>query len=301
SYALTEKFSLNFNTGRYFQRPPYTALGYRNNEGELVNKENGLKYISADHIVAGIEYLPQDDSKFTIEGFYKRYRNYPYSIRDSVNLASKGGDFGTFGDEAVLSISKGRAYGFEVLARDKDLMGFNVILSYTFVRSEFENGDGNYLPSAWDNKHILNLTILRSLKRNWDIGAKWRFVGGAPFTPYDVAKSSLRPAWDVRNTAYLDYSRFNAERGGNFHQLDVRVDKQYFFDKWSLILYVDIQNIYNFKLQQQDFLTNLDENGDPNIDPATLALPYPQQRYILRSLPNESGTTLPTLGIIVEI
>ena len=257
--------------------------------------------MSADHIVAGIEFLPEVNAKFTIEGFYKHYRNYPFSVRDSINLASKGGDFGTFGDEEVISKSQGRAYGFEVLARDKEIAGFNVILSYTFVRSEFQDAQGDYVPSAWDNKHILNLTVLKSLKRNWDVGAKWRFVGGAPFTPYDLAKSSLRPAWDIRNIAYLDYDRFNTERGGNFHQLDLRVDKQYFFDKWSLILYVDVQNVYNFQLRQQDFLTNLDEDGNPNIDPATGALPYEQQRYILRSLPNESGTVLPTLGIIVEL
>ncbi|MCB2221745.1 MAG: TonB-dependent receptor [Bacteroidetes bacterium] len=300
SYALTEKLSLNFNTGRYFQRPPYTALGFRSNSGELVNKDNGLKYISSDHIVAGIEFLPDENSKITIEGFYKHYRDYPFSIRDSINLASKGGDFGTFGDEEVISASEGRAYGFEVLAREKDLYGFNIILSYTFVRSEFQDKNEVYIPSAWDNKHILNLTVLRPLKRNWDIGAKWRFVGGAPFTPYDVMKSSIRPAWDVQNIAYLDYDRYNSERTGVFHQLDVRVDKQYFFNKWSLNVYLDVQNLYNFKLQQQDFLTNLDENGNPNIDPATANLPYEQQRYILRSLANESGTVLPTLGIIVE-
>lgn len=300
SYALTEKFSINFNTGRYYQRPPYTTLGYRTNEGELVNKDNGLKYISADHLVAGVEYLPNENAKISVEGFYKQYRDYPFSVRDSINLASKGGDFGTFGDEEVISASKGRAYGFEVLARNKNLAGFNVILSYTFVRSEFQDKNEEYIPSAWDNKHILNLTVLKKLKRNWDVGAKWRFVGGAPFTPYDIMKSSLRPAWDVQNVPYLNYNLYNTERTGVFHQLDVRLDKQYFFDKWSLNLYLDIQNLYNFQLMQQDFLTNLDKNGNLNIDPATANLPYEQQKYILRSLVNESGTVLPSIGIIVE-
>lgn len=300
SYNLTPKFSLNFNTGRYFQPPPYTSLGYRNNQGDLVNKDNGLKYINADHLVAGIEYLPDENSKITVESFYKHYRNYLFSVRDSICLASKGGDFGTFGDEEVISKSQGRAFGFEVLVREKDFRGFNLILSYTFVRSEFQDKNNRYVPSAWDNKHILNITILRKLKHNWDVGAKWRFVGGAPFTPYDLAKSSLRAAWDVQNRGYLDYGRFNTERTGVFHQLDVRVDKEYFFDKWSLMLYVDVQNVYNFKLKQRDYLTNLDANGRPNINPATENLPYDQQRYILRGLPNESGTVLPTLGIIVE-
>lgn len=176
SYALADRVRLNFSTGRYFQRPPYTALGFRDNQGELVNKNNDIRYFSADHLVGGWEFLPNNDAKISLEGFYKWYRNYPFSVRDSINIASKGADYGTFGDEELISVSKGRAYGFEVLAQDKDLAGFNIILSYTFVRSEFTDKDQQYVPSAWDNRHILNLTVLRSFKRNWDIGAKWRFV-----------------------------------------------------------------------------------------------------------------------------
>ena len=300
SYVLTNKLSMNFNTGRYYQRPAYTTLGFRDNNGNLINKNNGLAYLSADHVVAGVEFLPDDRSKVTVEGFYKMYNNYPFSVRDSISLANKGGDFGTVGDEEVISIGEGRAYGFEVLAREKDFRGFNVILSYTFVRSEFKDYKNEYIPSAWDNRHILNLTVLKKLKGNWDIGAKWRFVGGPPYTPYDMVKSSLRPAWDVLNSPYLDYSRFNSERYGSFHQLDVRVDKEYYFDKWSLILYLDIQNLYNFQFKEQDLITNFDEDGNLNLDPGTENFPYAQQRYILRRLPSENGTVLPTIGIIVE-
>lgn len=300
SYALTEKFNLNFNTGRYFQRPAYTTLGFRENNGELINKDNGLKYLQSDHIVGGIEFLPNEKSKFTVEGFYKNYENYPFSVKDSVALANKGGGFGVVGDEEVVSTGEGKAYGFEVLAREKDLFGFNVILSYTFVRSEFQDSEGKYIASAWDNRHILNITVLKKLKRNWDIGAKWRFVGGPPYTPYDIDKSSQRPAWDVQNAPYLNYGEFNTLRFGNFHQLDLRVDKQYFFNKWSLNLYIDIQNAYNFKAEEQDILTNLTEDGELNIDSATENLPYEQQRYNLRRLQSEGATVLPTIGIIVE-
>ncbi|MEZ5194926.1 MAG: hypothetical protein R2764_00575 [Bacteroidales bacterium] len=76
--------------------------------------------------------MPTEKSKFTIEGFYKKYDNYPFSVNDSISLASKGGDFGIFGNEEVLSVSKGRTYGFEILA-GKDIKGFNIILSYTFL------------------------------------------------------------------------------------------------------------------------------------------------------------------------
>lgn len=298
SYSLTEKWFVNFNTGRYYQRPPYTSLGFRNNENILVNKENNIKYLSADHYVAGFEFLPEKDAKFSLEGFYKRYRNYPFSVRDSINIASKSADYGTFGDEEVLSISRGRAYGFEVLAQDKSFYGFNVILSYTFVYSQFTDKNDEYLPSAWDNRHILNFTVLRSLKKNWDIGAKWRYVGGAPYTPADLDFSSIRPAWDIRGREYPDYSRFNELRLKAFHQLDLRVDKTYFFKKWSLNLYLDIQNVYNFKADNPPNYTNLDAFGNPVI--VNPDVPYEQQLYQLRPIGTESGTVLPSIGIIVE-
>lgn len=296
SYSLTPKLLVNFNTGRYYQLPAYTTMGYRSTAGNLVNKENGLRYIQADHIVAGFDYRRNDKSKFTVEGFYKFYNYYPFSLADSVSLASKGADFGVAGDEAVISASRGRAWGAEVYFREKLTKTIDATLSYTWVRSSFEDKKGEFIPSAWDNRHILNVTALASLKKNWEIGVKWRFVGGAPYTPYDEDKSSLIEAWDVRGRGYLDYDRYNVNRLGVFHQLDVRVDKEYFFKKWSLNLYLDIQNLYNFKAEQPSELVQVkDGNGQAVIDPEDAL------RYELKYLPSESGTVLPTVGIIIEL
>jgi hypothetical protein len=299
SFGITDKLFLNFNTGRYYQRPPYTSLGFRDNNEVLVNKVNDIRYISADHIVFGFEYLPKKDAKISLEGFYKYYLNYPFSVKDSINIASKSADYGTFGDEEIISKSNGMAYGLEVLAQDKSFFGFNVILSYTFVISKFTDKNQKFVPSAWDNRNILNLTVLRSFKKNWDIGAKWRFVGGAPYTPADLELSSMVPAWDVRGRAYPDYNQFNALRLKAFHQLDIRVDKTYYFKKWSLNLYVDIQNVYNFKAQNPPNYTNTDVSGNPVI--VNPGAPYDQQLYQLRPINSETGTILPSIGIIVEI
>ncbi len=294
SLGLTEKLFLNANIGRYYQRPTYTTLGFRNNAGELVNKENEVKYIAVDHFVTGFDYLFNENSKLTIEGFYKWYHNYPFSINDSVSIASKGADYGTFGDEEVTSTSEGRAYGFEVYYRNTNLKGFNVILSYTFVRSEFKEKNDLYIPSAWDNKHILNLTAKRNLGKNWEIGAKWRFVGGAPYTPIDIMESSKQEVWNSRGRGYLNYNAFNSMRLSNFNQLDVRVDKQYFFKKWSLNIYMDVQNVLAYKSEQQPIYTNLDLEGNVAIDPLD------NTKYILRKIDDFSGNVLPTIGIIVE-
>jgi hypothetical protein len=295
SYALTDKFNLNFSTGRYYQLPPYTALGYSNSSGAFINKQNNLKYIAADHFVAGLELVPSENMQLTIEGFYKNYSRYPFSVRDSVPLSSKSADYGIFGDEELVSTSKGRAYGLEILGRLKEFKKTNLVFSYTFVRSEFRGLNSGMIPSSWDNKHLLNLTATRKFNRNWELGMKWRFVGGAPYTPYDLEKSSYKAAWDLQGQGYLDYSRFNTGRLKAFHQLDIRVDKQYFFNNWSLMLYTDIQNLYNHKADQPALLIReSDSNGIPVTDPLN------SLKYRLKYLDNESGTVLPTIGIIIE-
>ena len=302
SYKFAGRWSFNFNTGRYYQLPPYTTLGYSNSSGDLINKENGLKYISADHIVGGIQYLPDKNSQISVEGFYKNYNNYPFSLNDSISLANKGADFGSYGDEEVLSIAEGRAYGLEVLARHQDLFGINFLLSYTLVRSEFkemnENLDftGNYIPSSWDNKHLISLTATRSFDNNWDFGIKWRFLGGAPYTPLDVEKSSLASAWDARGRGYLNYNRYNEKRLDSYHQLDLRLDKQLFFSNWSLMLYLDIQNVYSFTADEAPkLIQRVDENGNPVIESTDPV------KYDLKELEvEESGNILPSIGIIVQ-
>jgi outer membrane receptor protein involved in Fe transport len=106
SYTLRENLLLNASTGRYFQRPAYTTLGFRDQSGNLGNKDNGLAFSGSNHFVAGFEYHPNRTARLSLEGVFKSYFNYPFSVTDSI-LASKGGGFGTFGDEEVGSESEG--------------------------------------------------------------------------------------------------------------------------------------------------------------------------------------------------
>jgi hypothetical protein len=295
SYVLTDKLTVNMNTGRYFQLPSYTMLGYRSATGELLNKTNDIRFIQSDHLVAGIDYRRNQNSKFTIEGFYKWYAHYPFSLKDSVSLASKPADFGVYGNEEVTSNVRGKAYGAEIYWKDKLMKKFDITVSYTLVRSNAEDKNGKFIPTAWDNKHVINITGFAPLKRNWDIGFKWRFVGGSPYTPFDLERSSLIQAWDVQGQGYLNYDQYNTERLKSFHQLDLRVDKEYYFKKWSLNVYLDIQNLYNFKSESSpNLVLQRDSNGQALIDPDD------PDRYLLKYLGNESGTVLPSIGIIIE-
>ena len=303
SYQLTTGWYLNFNTGRFYQLPPYTTMGFKDEEGIMVNRPE-LTYIQADHLVAGVEWLPDSESKLSLEGFFKKYNNYPFSLTDSISLASKGADFGLYGDEPVKSAAKGRAFGAEFLYRNRDLFGTNLTISYTLVRSEtlpekVSLSDLGWIPTTWDNIHLLNIYGFRKFKGNWQVGFKWRFVGGQPYTPYDYYTSSLVQYWDVTRVPALDYNRYNQRRYEPFHQLDLRIDKEWFLSRITINLYVDVQNVYNYKSTSGTFLIQeLDAEGNPIIE--NPSDPVETQRYLMKEISANAGTVLPTLGIIIE-
>lgn len=297
SYQLRPNLFATANAGIYYQRPSYTILGFQNNEGAFVNQDNDVRFIRNAQLIGGIEFLvPEKSRRFTAEVFYKKYSNYPSSVRNGISLANLGADFGVIGNEAVQSNSEGRAYGVEFLAQQRLLNNFYGIASLTLVRSEFTNPNTDgFIPSSWDNRFIVSLMAGKRFGKNWEIGARWRFLGGTPYTPNDIAASSLISNWNLRNSAILDFNRINGVRLASFHQLDLRVDKKYYFQKWNLNWYFDIQNAYNFQAEQPPLLiATRDAQGNIPVNPAD------PSRYLLRELSNPAGTLLPTVGIIVE-
>ena len=296
SYSFAPRWSFNANTGIYYQLPAYTTLGYRDNSGTLVNAENGLTYIRNDQIVAGFEFRPDAGSRVSVEGFYKKYSGYPFNLRDSISLANLGADFGIVGDAPVSSTGEGLAYGVEFLAQQKLKKGFYGIVAYTLVVSEFEDKNGDLIQSAWDSRHIVSLTAGKEFKKDWQLGVKWRFLSGQPYTPYDIATSSLIPVWDINGMGLVDINQLNTLRLTAAHQLDVRIDKKWFFDRMNLNVFIDVQNIYNYQAQLAPILdVRRDDNGVPLADPAN---PGSYDTYLLD---NTAGTILPSLGLIIEI
>ncbi|MFH1000550.1 MAG: TonB-dependent receptor, partial [Bacteroidota bacterium] len=228
------------------------------------------------------------------EGFYKDYFQYPVDLVSGSSLANQGATYSSvYGASEVAFNGKGKASGFEILNR-WNYKTFSILASYTYVRSLFTDIQNNYIPSSWDSKHLLTITTSKDLKRNWQLGFKWRYVGGLPYTPYDLETSSNIQAWDAIGQPYLDYSQLNSKRFSAFHQLDLRIDKNYFFNKWTLMLYFDIQNAYNFKNKGQDFIIR-----EKDMDGNYLTMNDGKQ-YILQSVENLSGTVLPSIGIMLK-
>ena len=292
SYRLVEGLTLSGHVGLYYQLPSYTVLGFKGEEGEYVNRH--LDYISVSQESLGLSWTPNENMELSVEGFYKLYGHMPFSLSDQIPLSCKGNDYGTIGNEALSSEAKGRSYGVELMFKWLLTQKLNLSSSLTIFKSEFKDGEqGSYVPSAWDNRFILNMSGTYNFPKHWSLGAKVSCIGGSPYTPYDVEKSSLVEAWNVQGRAYYDYSRYNQERLPVFGQLDVRVDKTFYLKKCMLGFYLDIQNITASKLRQPDALMSTGQIENPSA-------PLSEQRYVMKSIRQESGTLLPTLGITFE-
>ena len=293
SYQLTEHWSLSGNAGLYYQLPPYTALGFKNNNGLYANKY-ALRYMQVSQGSVGLNWRKGDTFEVSVEGFYKDYDKIPLSVADGIPLTCKGNDYGVIGNELLTSTAQGRSYGAELLLKWLIAKKLNLASSFTLFKSEYRTDkESEYIASAWDNRFIFNLRGTYNLPRHWSVGMKVSCIGGAPYTPYDADKSSLVTAWNAQGKPYYDYTRYNEERLPAFTQVDIRIDKTFYLKRCMLGFYIDLQNIAGSKLKQADVLMSTGVIKNPDA-------PIAEQRYVMKSLKQESGTLLPTLGITFE-
>jgi len=278
------KWKLNASVGRYYKIPPNTVLGFQDNDGNAINEN--AEYIRSDHAVLGIEYIPRVSTRITVEGFFKRYADYPVSIRDSVSLANLGTDFEVFGSEPVESVGLGRTYGVEFLFQQKLTKRVFAILAYTLYRSEFTAFDPDaFRPSVWDNRHLVSFTGGYKFGNNWELGAKFRYYGRTPFAPVDQMATLQTYPEIVR-----DFSRLGENRVSAFNALDVRIDKKWNFPKLSLNVFLDLQNLYGAALPQPPVYGLRRDNSGEIVMP----------RELVEITELETGQILPAIGLVID-
>lgn len=228
SYLLFKDFYLNGSYGIFYQSPSYIWL--------VSNPQNrDLKNIKAEHYIAGVEYFPQNDIKLTLEVYYKNYSNYPVSaIRPYFVLLNTGGDFenrSNFGLEPLISAGIGYSRGIELFIQKSLTDRFYGNVSISLFEVKYKSLDGIERNGDYDNRYLIILNGGYLLVKGWEISSKFRLIGGRPYTP-------INP-----NNGTREITLYNSERLPTYYSLDVRVDKRWNFKSWSLVTYIDIQNI----------------------------------------------------------
>ncbi len=233
---LDEISTLNFSLGRYSQSPSYIWL--------IADPSNrNLSFVKVTQTVLGYERMLQEDIKMKVEGFYKKYGDYPSSVlRPYLVLANTGAGFGggddnfsSFGLEPLVSAGSGDVHGIEFSLQKKssEIPGYG-ILSITWSESNFRGLDNVKHPAAYGQNWIVNLSGGYIFNKKWEASFRFRFATGTPYTPFNSDGSQ-------------SVSNYNSVRFSPVHSLDLRVDRRWDFEKWALITYLDIQNVYNNK------------------------------------------------------
>lgn len=297
AYYINDQWNLSASVGSYFKLPSYTALGYKDSSGVLVNQS--LHYMNATHYTIGTQYIPRNDLRFTLEAFYKNYSHYPVSLTNGISFANIGTDYSAVGNDSYASIGKGRVYGVEMYAQQNFVKNIFYMVSATFVRSSFSGIDGRYHPSTWDYGYLLSTTLGYKFKRNIDLGLKYRIAGGQPYTPFDMAASTAM--YMTTGKGVYDYSQLNSKRLPMFQQLDLRIDKKFNFRKTSLGLYLDFQNLLMYKtpnMPRFTFMRNEDNTGFATTDGQPLATDGSNAIPVV--LTQRSANVVPTIGCVFE-
>ena len=234
SYPLTDLTSINFSTGIYHQSPSYIWL-------EAFESNRDLRMIQVNQFVLGFDHRVSADALLKVEAFYKDYNNYPTStIRPYLVLANTGAgyagsddNFSSFGLEPLVDAGFGKARGVELSLQKKlsDIPYYG-ILSLTYSKSDYTSLDGIERSGSYDQNWIFNLSGGYKFNEFWEFSSKFRFASGKPYTPYN-------------SDGTQNIADYNTRRIKSAHSLDIRVDKRWYFSGWTLITYIDIQNIYN--------------------------------------------------------
>ena len=194
---------------------------------------NKVKPMMSDQIALGYFCnLPETDSEFSLELFYKQMDNL-VGYRDGANLALRS----YFESEYVFG--EGRSYGVELFLKRK-IGKLNGWFGYTLSRSERKFSvinNGKYFPAKFDRTHDISVVLMYEPDRKWNISANWVYSTGNTMTvPHGK--------YELLGETYEAYSKRNGFRLPDFHRLDFNIT--YITDgnsSWSFSLY----NVYGRK------------------------------------------------------
>jgi outer membrane receptor protein involved in Fe transport len=145
------------------------------------------------------------------------------------------------GSDTYENTGIGRSYGAEMMlqARFERFFGW---VSYTFASSERRD----HPMDEWrkfDEDQTNNLILLGSYKlgmaKQWQLGARFQYTTGKPYTPVTGAVFA-----SDTNRYVPQYGAVNSLRQPDANQLDIRVDHYWTFKTWKLSGYLDVSNVY---------------------------------------------------------
>jgi TonB family protein len=228
-WAHDKRTTYKAYVGTFHQSP--SAEGF---DHQLGNPDLQLEY--AYHTGFGLEHWFTDKISIDTEAYWVGRRSQAV-FTDAVRRNPDGTITPLYWANEMI----GQSFGLEVLLKHEITRHFYGWLSYTLSRAEERrHPDEPWRLSTWDQTHNLILVASYKLDSGWELGVRFRAGSGRPETPI---KGGTFDA-DANEFAPLQGDSHGARRPF-FHQLDLRAEKTWLFDTWSIAAYLDIINVYN--------------------------------------------------------
>jgi len=185
--------------------------------------------------------------------FYKWMDNLVVMVFDDVSSA----------EDVWRNGGVGRVIGGEFMLRWTPHRNFFGWIAYTVSKSTRQDQpDQDWYDFEFDQPHILDIVATYEFPYHIRLGARFRLVSGNPTT--GVMGAML----DVDVPAYSGlWGDYGALRMPPFHQLDIRLEKEFILRRWRLTAYLEIMNVYNrqnpeaelynFDYTEKDYLNSL--------------------------------------------
>jgi hypothetical protein len=146
---------------------------------------------------------------------------------------------------------------------------------------------------------LLSVTWGYKFKRNWELGVKFRFQGAAPYTPFDLAASRLN--YLTQGNGVFDNTKFNTLRLEAFNASDLRIDKKWNFNSFTLDLYLDVTNWYLAKTPGiSNYTFKRNEGNSTFLTTDNTPIKLDGSNAIPLILSNNDAFFTPSFGFIVE-
>jgi len=230
-YLLKPTLTGKAYIGEFSQPPQPEAFDRR-----FGNPEVGLEH--ATHTGVGVEWKPDRLWSVDSEIYYVRRRNVV--VFDNAVVMN---DDGTFSNVNFTNEGRRDSMGLEVMIKREISDRAFGWLSYTFSRARMRTRTGDpWTRTAFDQPHVLNAVASWKPGRGFELGARFQLSSGRPETPiigaiYDADEGDYDPIRGPRRSV----------RTPTYKQIDVRVEKVWLYNTWSLGLYLDVINIVNAK------------------------------------------------------
>lgn len=222
---LPNSSELQFAYGIYNQTPIPAQLS------NSVGNPN-LKSSQASHYILELKRELSPDTEIKMAAYYK----------DLVNLVTS--------DDIAVFLNQGEGYaqGTEVFLRHRSGDKFFGWISYAYALSKRRDRDGEpYRYYSFDQTHVATIAASYNLTPTWELGAKWQYRTGNPYTPVEGAERVLDPRMNGKFIYLPIYGETNSERLPPYHRLDLRVSKSFRFKNWGLGIFLELLNTYNRK------------------------------------------------------